>query len=173
MRFDYGNSRLVILFGPYAIKFARFRPIHYILRLRERSGQGTRGQRLLAYHRNRYVAGLKYVFQGILANIIEYRMSKDCPDLMIAKTYFCFLGLFNIQSRGKPILDVYLKECPFQDLPQLIKERSDIGDMEMCKQFARFPDGIRLIDCGSDSIAKALRKRSVFLNISKDTVFAR
>ena len=61
-----GTTRVVLLFGPLAIKFAR-------------------------------------PHSGISSNLLEYRLSQQCPRLPFARTARTFYGLVNIQRRGRKV----------------------------------------------------------------------
>lgn len=161
MHFTSGDSRYVILVGSFAIKIARFRPIHCIRRFFQTRSQGVFADKLGTYHRNRLVAGIKYVCIGIVANLCERRLYRHCPDLRIAPTLCSLMGLINIQIRGEPVSFSDSSQFPFQDIPLTVK--SDyVGDLLLAKQFARFPDGIRLVDYGNEVTARELRKKSRF-----------
>lgn len=159
IRFAYGGSRWIVLTDRFAFKIARFRPFYCLRRFFEHRASGTSGAQLASYHQNRWLGGIKYVCLGIVANLTESRLYRECPDLRIAPTLFSLLGLINIQLRGEPVEDKDMSLCPFQSLPILLKKK-EIGDLNMCKQFARFPNGILLIDYGSESVARALRSQS-------------
>ncbi|MDP2704797.1 MAG: hypothetical protein U1D31_00345 [Patescibacteria group bacterium] len=146
MRFAYGWSRWVFLVGNVAIKIPRLRPLHWISRFFFWKSQGKFTERFETHFKCNPVVGVwRYLCNGIIANIVEHRIYQKHPDLPIAPTLFSFLGLVNIQVRGKPLAESSLPNCPFRTIAKLHPQFVDLADI---RNFAEINGKIVLVDCG-------------------------
>ncbi|MDO8482951.1 MAG: hypothetical protein Q7S86_04000 [bacterium] len=152
--YAYGATRLVLLVGGLAIKFARLPWFRLICRGFFWLSKGKALQRPRELYGSLHIGILKYVLSGIMANVDEYYFSREFPDLPLAPTLFTFFGLVNIQRRGEAIDASELKECPFQDLATQLE-----FDLNRPEQFCRIKGKIVLADYGNPLVQKALRRR--------------
>lgn len=154
MKFAYGVTRLVLLVGNSAIKFARIPWIKIINRGIFWTGQGKLLERPRQVYGSLHIGILKYLLAGIIANVDEYHFGREFPDLPLAPTMFTLFGLVNIQVRGEPVSASELKDCPFQDIAKAEPEL----DLKETKNFCRIKGRIVLADYGSPLVQRALRK---------------
>ncbi len=160
MRITHGCTRCVILIGDIAIKIALFRPIA-CLRSLLRPCDRTVGERLRQYHSNPAIAASKRIFHGIFANLNEYSLYRQYPNLDLVPTLFSFFGLINIQVRGESIMEAEIKQCPFRD----IAAQYPYSDLNKSKNFCRINGKIYLADYGGIEILVTFNQRSKILPV--------
>lgn len=153
MKFGKGMSRYVVCVGPWAIKFARVRILHWIVRILRKVLVAD-----LAFYREQVtrpeksVARIQHLFSGVVANLEEYRFNRRHPELPLAKTLLTLFGLVNIQRRGVPVTEAELVDCPFREIAHLE------DDLSKTEHYGRVDDQIVLLDYGE------VRVNSVILN---------
>lgn len=105
MRIHAGTTRVVLLTGGYALKFARIRPLKTVLKIIAYClFQYHRDQLHRVYDQNIFRAFWKYLFAGIYANRSEYQYwhkTKDERCAPILKQYL--LGLLVVQPRAEAV----------------------------------------------------------------------
>ncbi|GEM_PF-3377695 len=153
MTFSYGTTRFVILTENFAIKFARFRLFRLAYRGLYLSLRGKAVKRSRELFGNPWLGILKYLLQGVTANVDEYRFYREFPNLAIAPTLFTLFGLVNIQMRGEAVREAEIDECPFQEFAD--KPGMDLNADEYC----RINGTIYLADYGNPLVQKALRQK--------------
>lgn len=151
MKFGAGTSRIVVCVGPWAIKFARIRAIHWMIRIPKKilvSRCDISVEKIVdpTYTKSR----LQHLFTGVVANLEEYWYWKQNPGLPLADTIFSFFGLINIQLRGKPIAEAELSVCPFREIAH-----TDF-DLQRAVHFGRVKGRIVLLDYGSKELNAAI-----------------
>ncbi|MFC1623517.1 hypothetical protein ACFL05_00140 [Patescibacteria group bacterium] len=148
MKLTWGCTRWVILTDNYAIKIARFRPLWSLMRLcigiKEKNVLQTLEER---YSRNILLAGIKYVFNGIVANYTEHQIYKKNPSgYDLVPTLFTILWLINIQPRGESVKKTDVTKYRFLNILNSLPGESDISEP---KQFCIIGNVVRLADYGS------------------------
>lgn len=149
-QFSWGATRFVILIGTIAIKIARPRPFRALSRLLEHWVNGEVRIRLLTFAENPYLAIIRYIFSGIIANHNEHQLWQEFPRRFLVPTICSFGWLVNVQERGTSISHEELDAShPFrgllEDMPLEL-----IGDMTKAENFCRYKGRICLTDYGSE-----------------------
>lgn len=131
-----------------------------MLQLYRRTKSGTVNSGLAKFDENKVIASIKYVIGGIVSNLAEARLSRECPEEKnVAPTLFSFFGLVNIQPRGEAIKHGDLINCPFRTLVSRTDIHVEFKDFDQPEQFARFGDKILLIDAGTPVVARYLARQ--------------
>lgn len=147
MQVRCGTTRLVILAGNRAYKIARFRPIRPLIRLFQLMKVGGVRSQLETYGQNLTRGGINYLLAGLLANRVEYQLSKEYPDALISPVVALYLwGVMIIQDRGETvsIADKAVKSHPLWAV--MLAEKG--SETAACSQFARFVGKVLLVDYG-------------------------
>ncbi len=153
MYFKRGSSRLVLVAGNTAVKFAMFRGFYFVRRFLYWKKQGLVWKRMQMHNPNIPLAILKGLFSGIVANLTEWKISREHPDLPLAKTLFS-LGLVNIQERPlRMIMSPELPDCPFRELRDCHTNTVDLNKPE---HFGWLGGRIVLVDYGTGEFKRAL-----------------
>ncbi len=145
----------MVLWGKYAIKIARVRALRVPLRFTQLIFKKEVEQKLQFYHENMFIAVVRYFLFGIRANRTEYHFSKIYSVGLAPTIRMHFWGLILVQERGSVVepTDVELLLHPFWNA--MLDEG---GTPEVAaKQFARFWDGIRLVDFGRPELEALMR----------------
>lgn len=148
MIFLFGSTRFVILCGPFAIKIARFRPIRAIIRLWQLLKTREVKRELQKYHKQPVLGGFAYLMAGVIANRTEYRRYIKYNHFQLVPTEFSFLGLLNVQRRGKQLTMHDRSALRAQALWQLSNGRTD--DLRSARQFCSIGGRVCLADYASD-----------------------
>ena len=155
MRIDWGTSRFVVLIGPVALKFARFRLTWIIVRFCQHLKRGQVGSKLHHQAKNPQLA-TNNIFVGLLANKREYALWLESPQTSLMPTWWSFAGLVNIQPRGRRVTSSeLLAEHPLEHLVASMP-RDLVGDMFKRANFARYHGKIVLVDYGSQETVEFL-----------------
>ena len=155
MYFKRGSSRLVLVVGNIAVKFAMFRGFYFVRRFLYWKKQGLVWKRMQMHNPNIPLAILKGIFSGLVANLTEWKISREYPELPLAETIFS-LGLVNIQKRPlRMIMPMELPNCPFRELRD---SQTNTVDLEKPEHFGWLGGRIVLVDYGTDEIWRALRE---------------
>ncbi|MDO8728732.1 MAG: hypothetical protein Q7K26_02435 [bacterium] len=150
IQFSWGATRFVILIGTIAIKIARLRPFRGLQRLLEHWINGEVKERLLTFAENPFLAGIRYIFSGIIANRNERRLWQEFPRRFLIPTLYSFGPLINIQKRGEKISQEELDAShPFQGFLEGMPPKL-IADMTRATNFCRYKGRICLVDYGND-----------------------
>lgn len=160
MRFTYGTTRFVFCVGDIAIKVARIKVLHWVVRLwrratvtREVASTTTMNTHVKSFAR------LQLLLVGVVANLEEARMWRKCPNLQAAPTLFSFFGLVNIQVRGTPIESEDLLLCPFRDIA------TEWGDLKKVQNFVRIDGVLCLADYGHEDLNQLLARFAEFRQV--------
>ena len=154
MRFSCGTTRFVILTSKYAIKIARPRPIHALVRLVQTFQQKKAKRELDKYSSNWLVAGLKYLAAGVVANRNEYRLYQKYGDQFLVPTISLFLGgVINVQLRGRTaaLTDAYRHPLWHMAISGYI------GEYLHPEQYCVIGTKVYLVDYGQNSFETILR----------------
>lgn len=126
MRTYLGGTRFVILAGRYAVKVARIRVLHVVVKCCAFLVSKDARTALLRRHGHAPVAAAgKSMFVGLSANRNEHRYSRRFPgDPRVMRVYGrLFWGLVIIQERGIPVSHAeFVAECPFECRPDVSVE---------------------------------------------------
>jgi len=155
----YGDTRVVLLIGLIAIKFPRPRiePLWWIKRFLFyfRRGEVVK-QMTTRYHENLLLAVAKYIGMPVFTNWDEWRIScRYLEYLPIAPTYFSFLGLINVQPRGKPIQGKF--ELPVE-FALLVASNPQLAKTLRKDNFCQFGERILLVDYGERELRRAIKR---------------
>ncbi len=151
----WGTTRFVVLLGPYAFKFARFRFVHACIRLINRAFSGTVTKRLHDYDRKSSLCGgFKYLMYGVYSNLNEFTIYKESHHPRLVPTLFTFFGVVNIQVRGERAREKdLLVDNPFMCL----KEDPLIGkDVILSANFSILQGKVCLHDYGNEALRSFL-----------------
>lgn len=152
MRLCCGTTRLVLLFGPFAIKIARVRTIALIPALIRTLRRGDLEERVVMYgtHPMKVLWGV--MMAGFYGNLQEYRLYRDHPEYPIAPVLRCYLrGFIIVMSRGQLQAEISKK------LAAERKPVSRIGDDVFEKRHWYLIGGEpRLIDYGGPNAPQSL-----------------
>ncbi|MBC7836576.1 hypothetical protein H7X87_02250 [Acetobacteraceae bacterium] len=111
-----GTTRLVVLVGPYVLKFARVRIFFPFVRILawHREGQMV-ATAIREKHREFSFKDILHILflAGLQANLREYRLCRKYPLAPLAWTYATLGGWINIQRRG-------MEGCTGQDAHSLL-----------------------------------------------------
>lgn len=146
----YGSTRFVFSVGDVVIKIARIRPFRWVSRFFYWKGNGGVTQKLQTINQSRTLAILYYFFNGVLANLEEYRFYNRYPNKQIAPTFFSFFGLVNIQAKGTPIKRYDLPNCPFREFAGTEIDLSNV------QHFGWIEGRICLLDYGNGQVNNLL-----------------
>jgi hypothetical protein len=155
VRITYGHTRIVVLWGKFAIKVARFHAFRVPVRLVQLLLTKEVEQKLSVYHEYMPIAIINYFLVGIKANRTEYHFSQIYTVGLAPTIGMFFWGLVLIQERGVAVkqTDEDLPSHPFWNA--MLDEG---GSREVAaKQFARFRDGILLVDFGRPELETLMR----------------
>lgn len=148
LRFSWGTTRLVVLVGPVVIKVARIRLFRMIRRLVEHWVNCKVRVRLHAFAENPFIAGLKYICAGTIANWSEYRLWQDSPQSFFVPTIWSFGGIVNLQKRGASVSQAELNTShPFKERLATMPEDL-LRDLTKAANFCRYEERICLFDYG-------------------------
>jgi hypothetical protein len=145
MRFAYGSTRWVVIFDSVVIKVARFRPLRALSRALHWHRKGKTAQELRKFHSHPLMAALLYLGGGIRANMIEARISRDFPDLPLARTLFS-IGVLNIQQRAHIDEWLHIKDVP---LLEIAVQYPDNPDWWVLTHWGRIENRLVLLDYGN------------------------
>lgn len=149
LQFSWGATRFVVLVGAVAIKIARPRPFRALRRLIKYQMSGEVRARLLTFAEDPFLAGISYIFGGVLANRNEYRLWQESPRHFLVPTLYSFGWLINVQRRGESITQEDLEAGhPFRTL-LVDKSPRYAGDMTKAANFCRYEGRVCLLDYGS------------------------
>ena len=154
-----GTTRVVILVGPFVIKFARFKIWFVCKRGWQILFRGQYAQQSAVWRENGGSTGrlvLSNLFAGIVSNRYEYLLASQAGNYDLVRTY-CTLGyLINAQERGEAALAADTRDHP------IVRERSrhpglavDLRD----KQFCIVRGSLLLADYGSAAICRMIAEQ--------------
>lgn len=150
IHFSWGGTRFVILIWTVAIKIARPRPFRALRRLVEHWMNGEVRARLLTFAENPFLAIIRYIFSGIIANRNEYRLWQESRHNFLVPTLYSFWYLINIQKRGESISQKeFITSHPLKKL-LAGKSPAFVNDMTQAENFCRYEGQVSLLDYGSD-----------------------
>jgi len=148
---------VVVLIGNCAIKIARFRLIRPAIRLAQLFREKRVRTQLRKYDENALMGSLKYLCAGVVANRVEYQLSREYPNAPIAEVLTMLLGgLIIIQERGEPV-SIFNSQVRSHPLwAAMVEEAGNEFGAQL--QFARFtPDSqVRLVDFGRPELGPML-----------------
>ena len=151
MEFAYGATRWVILTERYAIKIARFRPVRPFVKLFESLLQKQVKENLEKHHSNHFLAVIKYLVAGMVANRTEYRLYKKHGSDLLAPTLYSFCWIVNIQRRGEVATESDIKAHYFwkffSGMTTLLA-----ADMLQQKQYCLIDGKVHLADYGIEGL---------------------
>ncbi|MGE3959498.1 MAG: hypothetical protein AB7H96_22480 [Vicinamibacterales bacterium] len=156
-----GQTRLVLLVGPYAIKIAR-PGVGYCLR-RLASLRTSRGvtEKLAEWRQARGSVTrviLMAPFYGLLANLNEYRLSRRLPQAGLAETVLS-VGVLNVQRRGRAVDDEDLSGHPVVRAMTQGEAWSELViDSIRPEQFCRLNGRIEMVDYGNPALREFLER---------------
>ena len=136
MRFvRWGETRVVILIGPYALKVARLGLGYALHRTVEILRSGQAPEKIVEWRRDRNLSVLGVLCEtlsiGIVSNMKEYHRSRNHSDFSLMPTLWTFFYLVNVQRRGNPVADETKLNHPLlRLLPRTEHLRSDIDRPE-------------------------------------------
>jgi hypothetical protein len=156
--FEYGTTRFVFCVGGVAIKIARVKILHWVIRLTKRvfvtSSKSVVVVNSQLESAQRF-ARLKHLFAGVTANLQEIGMCVKYPHLPVAPTLVSFFGFVNIQVRGMPIKEGELAICPFREVADI---KSGGITLNQPENFGWVDGRILLLDCGFEGLNVILAK---------------
>lgn len=149
MRFvRLGQTRGVILVGPYALKVARLGLGYALRRTIEILRSGQAREKFIEWRRNRTlsVPGVvgAAIFRGVLSNMKEYRRSRVYSDLGLMPTLWTFFYLVNVQRRGEPVADATTLKHPLLSLLSRSERRRT--DLDPLAQYCWHGSQLVLVD---------------------------
>jgi len=151
-----GATRVVVLVGPFAIKFARFNIWFVCKRGWQILFRGQYAQRSAVWRESGNSTGrlvLSNLFAGIVANRCEYLLASHAEIYDLMRTY-CTLGyLINIQERGEAALAADTRRHP------IMREKSRYPGLAVDlrnEQFCIARGSLLLADYGSDAICSMI-----------------
>lgn len=138
-----GKTRVVVLCGPFALKFARIRLQYPLERLISHIRSKRVGRRAAAWKAlpgGRRTVAVNAFLPGVVANRNEYRNRTKAAKYDLAPTYGTLFYLVNVQARGEPATE---QEARTHQIA--IAARGVIPDVS-AKQFCTFDGHVRLVD---------------------------
>ena len=154
-----GTTRVVILAGPFAIKFARFKIWFVCKRGWQILFRGQYAQQSAVWRENGGSTGrlvLSNLFAGIVANRYEYLLASHAGNYDLARTY-CTLGyLINVQERGEASLAADTRGHP------IMREKSRHPGLAVDlrnEQFCIARGSLLLADYGSAAICRMIAEQ--------------
>ncbi len=99
-----GTTRVVILAGPFAIKFARFKVWFVCKRGWQILFRGQYAEQSAVWRENCGSTGrlvMSNLFAGIVANRYEYLLASQAGNFDLVRTHFTLGYLINVQERGE------------------------------------------------------------------------
>lgn len=154
-----GTTRLVVLVGPFAIKFARFKIWFVCKRGWQILVRGQYARQSAIWRENCGSTGqlvLSNLFAGIVANRYEYLLASQAGNYDLARTY-CTLGyLINVQERGEAALAADTRGHP------VMREKSRHPDLAVDlrnEQFCIARGSLLLADYGSAAICHMIAEQ--------------
>jgi hypothetical protein len=153
LKFAYGATRWVILTDRYAIKIARIRPLRPFIRLFEHFSRGQVGEKLQAFDANPFIAGMKYLLAGVVANRLERIYYKKYGGELLMPTVFTFLWIVNVQPRGEPASEAQARTHHFFKLLDGTPNREDFLEVH---QYCTIEGRVLLVDYGRKEIEALL-----------------
>lgn len=155
MRISCGKTRLVVLIGDRALKFARIRPLRFVSRLALMCFSKYQRQRFCEKYGSKFmVAVFNDVCAGLVANRHEYRYYRRTKDVRVMPVLqMRWGGLLIVQRRGEPVDTKDIEADP------RIVRIATLCDLDHPRQFARSADQrIRVIDYGKASTTDLLER---------------
>lgn len=151
MQFAYGSTRFVILTERYAFKIARFRPLRPFVRLVELLLKKQVKVNLEKHHSNHFLAAIKYLGAGLVANRTEYRLYKKHGNKFLVPTLYSFCWIVNIQNRGEAISESEAKSHYLWNFFNGMTT-SLAADIQQKKQYCLLDGNACLADYGIDGL---------------------
>ena len=162
LRCSWGMTRFVVLIGPVAIKFARFRVMWIAKRLFHHM-RNREVRTKVRYQLANPTLATNNIFAGFYANRLEYHLWCQFRHPLLVPTLFSLAGLINVQRRGEEISESDLNESnPFKSFlwgGELPPEGLD--DLIKTANFCFYDGRVRLIDYGSQDVTDILVPLSV------------
>lgn len=151
LQFSWGATRFVVLVGPLAIKFARFRVLWMAKRLFHHMKTGEVKVKFRHQVENPVLA-TSNIFAGVIANRIECELWRMSPRSSMVPTLFSFGGLVNVQWCGQTITEDELAAShPFRehlaDMTPRLKH-----DMRKVTNFCHYEGRVCLADYGDEEL---------------------
>jgi hypothetical protein len=157
MHFAYGATRWVIVLDRVVIKFARIRPFRMVQRYFYWRKRGGTKEPLKTFHKNRFIAAVRYMLFGIIANLAEARISRDFPEFPLAKTLFS-IGFVNVQVRA----DDVPKSFDVDDMPEPLKSLAhryaEANDWWVRKHWGIIDNKVCMLDYGNPAFEKIFHR---------------
>lgn len=150
-----GQTRIVLLVGSYAIKIAR-PGVGYCLRRVAALWRSNRIADRIADWRSAR-GGLRRVvfsapFYGLLANLNEYRLSRELPQAGLAETLLS-IGVVNVQRRGRAVATEDLSAHPVVSAMTARNAWFElVNDTARPEQFCRVDGRLELVDYGNPAL---------------------
>ncbi len=154
-----GNTRLVVLAGPFAFKIAKIRLRYPLQRAIDICKAKKASEKFAEWRRERDqgIASVivRAVFGGIYANLAERRRFLEHPDAELVPTLLTFGGLVNVQKRGNNIDDLAINSHP---LLRSITVSTVLGqDLSRPEQYCTIDGKLLLADYGNPYLEIVLR----------------
>jgi hypothetical protein len=155
----FGATRVVVLYGPYAFKVARVRPIKVLLKFIATLSCQRQSLSLLEKYDSIQptIAFTRYLFAGIYANRLEAKHWSATTDPKVAPVHwFCPGWLVLVQQRVGEVSHEELLQCEYF---APMYTGSDRTELHSPHQFGRNCSGrIVVVDYGSPLTLRALRQ---------------